>query len=95
MNVCSLNIIPVLHHVPVPFYDLLTQCKPPNKVNVLSQVMWFSLVELWGRLVAFSHVLFEFDNPYFLSVTMGVVHHYRKRGHEPRADLVTGERRET
>lgn len=31
----------------------------------------------------------------FLSVKKGLAHHYRNRGHEPRADLVTGERQET
>lgn len=65
VNVCSLNIIPVLHHMPVPIFVLLTHCKPHNKLNVLSQVMWFSLVEFWGQLDAFSHVLFEFDNLHF------------------------------
>lgn len=97
VNVCYPNNTPVLHHTPVPTFRFVRSVQAPLQVKPALPVVQLNLgvqcpVVSWMPSAVFCLDVTIFI---FLSVKKGLAHHYRNRGHEPRADLVTGERQET
>lgn len=97
VNVCYPNNTPVLHHTPVPTFRFVRSVQAPLQVKPALPVVQLNLVVQCPVVSWMPSAVFCLDVTIFifLSVKKGLAHHYRNRGHEPRADLVTGERQET
>lgn len=97
VNVCYPNDAPVLHHTPVPAFRFVRSVQAPLRVKPALPVVRLNLVVQCPVVGWMPTAVFCLDVTIFifLSVKKGLAHHYRNKGHEPSADLVTGERQET